>query len=118
MWQLFPGFGYTFNGFYDPNAPLNVYFIWYDRFVTISVLIVVFICYVAILLKGHGQIGAGANVVLNRNETMRREKRERNLALQFGIIVLLFILYETCTQFLAFALCSYNVQKGLQANEE
>jgi hypothetical protein len=97
--QFFPGFGYSYMYGPDLNAPGNIYFfVWFDRFVSASVVTVLAVCYVAIVFKRTSQTTEIGRNALNRQSRIRREKAERSLALQFGIIVLLLLLYECSVQ--------------------
>jgi hypothetical protein len=95
--QLLPMFGFRFYydiytwGYNDTEG--NVYFAWYDRGVSIFVLITTLFCYIAILRKRPMQIGKG-NINTSGISTIKRHTVERNLALQFGIVALFFVLYE------------------------
>jgi hypothetical protein len=82
------GFDFTKN-----NTP---YFIHYSNFADGGTFIVLLFCYVAILLKRPMKMVGNAN--LSQIERKRREKTERKLALQFGIIALIYVAYHTSFQ--------------------
>jgi hypothetical protein len=98
IWQI--GYGYSYTSAYNPNAWSNVYFIWGDHVLTITVFVTIITCYIAIIWKRPNKNTHGNNS-FDRNETKRREKTERKLALQFGIIVLMFTMYQISMQFTA-----------------
>jgi hypothetical protein len=91
--QFFPGFGYSYMNGPDLNAPNNKYWLYFDRFVSASVVIILILCYTAIILKRKGTTRDASLNALDQQSRIRREKAERKLALQFGIIVLLLLLY-------------------------
>jgi hypothetical protein len=103
IYQFLPGFGYTYTYGPDLNAPGNIYFfVWFDRFVSASVVIILVVCYVAIIFKRTSQTSELSRNALDRESRARREKTERNLALQFGIILFLLLFFECSTQLFQF----------------
>jgi NADH:ubiquinone oxidoreductase subunit 3 (subunit A) len=94
--SMLPGFGFhfypeMFASSYDLNGWLNGYYQWFDRIAWLTIFITLAFCYAAILLKRPTKINS---TTMNNNEIARREKKERKLALHFGIIVLVFVSYE------------------------
>uniref|UniRef100_A0A914X0E8 G-protein coupled receptors family 1 profile domain-containing protein n=1 Tax=Plectus sambesii TaxID=2011161 RepID=A0A914X0E8_9BILA len=96
---------YNYSFAYDMTNWGNVYFQWFDRFLTVCSFFVIFFCYVAIIVKRPTKFGSTENR-LNTLQQTKRKNVERNLALQFGVIVLMLI----------FAGLSFTIVPELTAN--